>query len=113
MSGDGFGGFAEAVVKCPNPTEKELEDAEQAVLLSMTENRDSAEDPYPLFATALLFHRKGARDEALGYLEKAINEERRRASAPYRFDFVRLLKYEKLRQTWISDTLSAAAPPSA
>ena len=93
-------GLAEAVAMLKHPTKKELNEAEQAALGALSKLESAQEDPYPFYAIALLFKKKGENAEAEHYLEEAIRHERERSSDPYRFDYIRLVKYEKLLQRW-------------
>lgn len=93
-------GLAEAVARLKSPTTKQLADAERAARASLAKIDTIQEDPYPFFSLSLLLRKKGDRVEAERYLREAIRHERRRAADPYRFDYRRLVKYEKLLQRW-------------
>jgi tetratricopeptide (TPR) repeat protein len=93
-------GFAEAAALAADTTRELLEEAERAVLLSIAELAKELEDPYPHYAAAVLAKRMGREDRAINYLRNAIRHERQRASDPFRFDYVRLVKYERLLQGW-------------
>lgn len=100
-------GYAEATALAASSTPAQLKEAEQAVLLSLAKIETAEEDPYPFYAAAQLFHRCDRRGQAIDYLQRAIKQERRRSSDPYRFDYVRLVKYEKLLQRWQDSSLTA------
>jgi len=93
-------GYAEAVAHSQRSSDDEVAIAEHAVLRSLTELDATEEDPYPFYAAALIFRRQNKLDQAVDYLKQAIRHERRRSSDPYRFDYRRLVRYEKLLQRW-------------
>lgn len=93
-------GMAEAVAKLPDASSQQIERAEHVALGSLAHLDTTQEDPYPFYAIAVLFMKKGEHEDAIRYLKDAIRHERHRASDPYRFDYVRLVKYEKLLQKW-------------
>lgn len=93
-------GFAEATALATDSTTQDIEDARTAALLSITKITKTQEDPYPYYAAALIYKRLNNGEQAEKYLNEAIRHERRRATDPYTFDYVRLIKYEKLLTTW-------------
>ncbi|PIB40325.1 hypothetical protein AOA59_27885 [Pseudomonas sp. 2822-15] len=93
-------GLAEAVSRLVNPSEEDLRMADNAVSLSIVNSQSAKDDPYPLYATALLLKKLNRNAEALDYLSSAILAEKRRSANPYTFDYVRLRQYEKLKESW-------------
>ncbi|MDF0522821.1 hypothetical protein P0R31_36920 [Bradyrhizobium yuanmingense] len=93
-------GFAEAAALSSDTSDAIVAEAEKAVLLSLAELKTAEIDPYPFYAAAVLFKRLGQNALALEYLRSAVRYERRRASDPFKFDHVRLIKYELLLQRW-------------
>lgn len=94
-------GLAEAVAHLENPSEERVASAKRAVLLSIAKNKTILDDPYPFYAAAVLSYKVGEKTAAINYIDEAIFAERKRAENPYTFDYVRLVKYEKLRQKWM------------
>lgn len=96
-------GLAEAVSKLKNPTQDDLKIADNAVSLSIVNNQNVKDDPYPLYATALILKKQGKESEAFTYIKYAIHAEAKRSENPYTFDYVRLREYEKLLAQWEQD----------
>lgn len=93
-------GFAEAAALAQDTTPEMLIEAEKAVLTSFTDQQTALEDPYTHYAAAMLYDRLKQRPKAQTYLANAIRYERRRANDPYKFDYIRLVKYERLQERW-------------
>jgi tetratricopeptide (TPR) repeat protein len=93
-------GLAEAVSRLRAPAADDMRTADNAVSLSIVNNKSAKEDPYPLYATALLLRKQGKNKEAHDYISEAIRAETRRSANPYTFDYVRLREYEKLKESW-------------
>ena len=100
-------GIAEATAFIESPSKEQVSFAENAVLLSIAKNETAEDDPYPFYAAAVLYMKKGNEQFALDYIQQAIRAERKRASNPYTFDYVRLLKYEVLQTKWKSQQPAA------
>lgn len=93
-------GLAEAVSRLKTASPEDMKIADEAVSLSIANNKSAKEEPYPLYATALLLKKQGKNEEAYHYISEAIKAETRRSTNPYTFDYIRLREYEKLKEVW-------------
>lgn len=97
-------GLAEATANSSLATEEDLKFATDAVSLAIANNQYAKDDPFAMYASALLLKRLGQTVEAVAKLKEAIRLENQRRSDPYTLDYVRLIKYEGLLQTWTGKT---------
>lgn len=95
-------GLAEASALAENTSNELLAKARTAVLQSLAHS-ELKEDPYAFYAAAVLFKRLKETEQAKKYLAEAIRHEKQRAKDLYQFDFVRLVKYEKLAERWANE----------
>jgi len=93
-------GLAEATAELTSSSEEEIKEAATAVTSAIANNPTPQDDPYPLYALALILWRTEDRTEAIQKLGDAIHAEKRRSTNPYTFDYVRLRKYEALLEQW-------------
>lgn len=95
-------GLAEATSISKSATTSDVQQAVTAVSLAIANNEFYRDDPYAMYSSAQLYWRIGQKEEAVKRLKEAIRLENKRRSDPYTLDYVRLIKYERLLQTWLS-----------
>jgi tetratricopeptide (TPR) repeat protein len=96
------GGLAEAAALMQEASDEDLQIARRAALAAIANNDKARDDPYAMYAAAVLLKRLGEVDTAKEYLRNAIRAEKKRSNNPYVFDYERLFIYERLLEEWES-----------